>query len=371
MADRNFRALLLVLGVAVLSLIFYVSTKDTDADKYAGPTHPSLAGTSPRPRTTMVARPLWQPMAPAPLSNAYPGYTHVTAYEQQVAASIRIPEAHVAKCVNDAFTVGWQPGNFAAAVNEHKRFAAARPQRLETALVTPIGREWEQFAPHFQSCSSLRRYGEPSDGGKWVCALDTLRAPCIIYSLGSNRQVDFEDEMVRNTVCDIFTFDCSVAADQMPPVDPRVKFYPICLGTTTADKRFMSLPDVMSMLGHTSIELLKMDIEGGEYPVIDSLFALAQKNWDRSYSFLPRQIAFELHIHEPKDNAPVVFANQDALLQKLLLLGYVGVSRESNAACEMCAEYVFIRLPAACWVVPPVATPLDAGARASAHVIAL
>ena len=70
-----------------------------------------------------------------------------------------------------------------------------------------------------------------SDGGKYICGLPQLTAPCVVYSLGSNLDFSFEAAVSRATPCRIVTVDCTVEekrARRMLP--PRTRFFPLCLG---------------------------------------------------------------------------------------------------------------------------------------------
>ena len=58
-------------------------------------------------------------------------------------------------------------------------------------------------------------------------------------------------------------------------------------GHTGEIGQYYPLEHIMKMLGHTSVDLLKMDIERHEFAVVDSLVA----------KFAPRQIVFETHLH--------------------------------------------------------------------------
>ena len=67
-------------------------------------------------------------------------------------------------------------------------------------------RRWDLFNP-LVPCpdgGALKRVGSSEDGGKWLCA-ETLEAPCVVYSIGSNGQYDWEiavlDVSWINSVC--------------------------------------------------------------------------------------------------------------------------------------------------------------------------
>ncbi len=59
--------------------------------------------------------------------------------------------------------------------------------------------------------TKTKRYGSPEDGGKVLIPLDQFNkgATCIVYSLGSNKMVDFEVSILEETHCTVYTFDCT------------------------------------------------------------------------------------------------------------------------------------------------------------------
>ncbi len=90
--------------------------------------------------------------------------------------------------------------------------------------------------------------------------------------------------MLKTTKCDIHTFDCTVEGKVLDP--QRHVFHRVCIGSTgppagAAGRRlqrkmqqlgkvqgtFESYGSVTKRLGHHTVALLKMDIEGYEYQV--------------------------------------------------------------------------------------------------------
>lgn len=80
------------------------------------------------------------------------------------------------------------------------------------------------------------------------------------------------------------TFDCT------PPVgksiDPRHHYHEICVGSAAGEDasnekytNFMSWEAITEMLGHTSVDYLKIDIEGSEFDVFSGTLL-----WDRGWA---------------------------------------------------------------------------------------
>ena len=181
------------------------------------------------------------------------------------------------------------------------------------------------------------------DGGKFLCALKTLRAPCVIYSLGSHLEFDFEDQMVAHTPCEIHTFDCTVDISKLPALPSRVHFHHLCLGEDgVPDARYRSFGNLTTSLGHSEVALLKMDIEGYEFQVVDALIRGAATSSSR----LPAQISFELHF-EPvwMDVKLGDFSVGELALfwRQLADMGYAPISRENNKWCRFCTEFTVVR----------------------------
>jgi hypothetical protein len=132
---------------------------------------------------------------------------------------------------------------------------------------------FDVMMPAVEACPSLTKIGSDWDGGKLICGLDsipdTAESPCVVYSIGGNNQWDFEEDVVKRTNCRIFTFDCTVEGRVPAGIKDRVDFHKVCLGSKGLDAEqgstasFLSLKEMMAMLGHDHITLLKMDIVRG------------------------------------------------------------------------------------------------------------
>ena len=113
--------------------------------------------------------------------------------------------------------------------------------------------------------------GEAGDGGKWVC--DPYRIPelytnssktCIIMSIGSNNQFDFEESVHETfgSLCHIHTFDHTVANPHPPPY---VNYHSLGIAPTHGEKvRTLAELVELATAGHSlaHVEILKIDVEG-------------------------------------------------------------------------------------------------------------
>lgn len=206
--------------------------------------------------------------------------------------------------------------------------------------------------------------GECSDDpSKIMCGLNHLSQidDCIIYSIGSHNHWEFEQDMLKKTKCQIHTFDCTGQAarfTKMPNSD-RQYFHHICLGGTErkglgAGKACksvaslcgdtMTLGQIQTLLGHSKIDLLKMDIEGWEWPIFDI---------ERTNTNMPMQVLMEVHYNAGRhggtpgvvhDHAMSSAADIIRLQSHLLELGYVVANRDDNPWCAHCTELTLVRV---------------------------
>ena len=246
----------------------------------------------------------------------------------------------------------WRSSLFARTMTLYKQTEVARG-----ALGEPEGwRRFDLFDP-FLTCPDGKapvRYGATGDGGKLLCA-DVLAEPgCVVYSLGSNGDFAFEEDILARTQCSVVTFDCTSTAKT---ISTRHQFVHKCLGS---DKRmaddpasWVTLEAAMASLGHRRLSLLKIDVEGAEYDVLAA--------WSQDSPVLPRQIAMELHYdgiysgtrasNNPADTSNLLWPLHKMRLTDLALFmshvagaGYGIVSREDNALCQHCSEVTLLRV---------------------------
>ena len=144
--------------------------------------------------------------------------------------------------------------------------------------------------------------------------LQTLdQEECNIFSIGSNDQWGFENEVVQRLPgCVTHTFDCTLPNNrpQRKPNSDSIRFYPYCIGdggddndknendsTTTlhkkelaSTKQFLPYHELWKHTNTTSPpKLLKIDVEGFEFGVLPAMLrASPQEIW-------PEQIMVEVH----------------------------------------------------------------------------
>jgi len=146
---------------------------------------------------------------------------------------------------------------------------------------------WSMFTPTFPCLFTLEKHPTSAaehDGGKWICGLQEMgraarrqhKGSCTVYSVGSAMKFDFEARVHRVAPqCDIHTFDPTVAAHMVKRFVPSYidAFHRVGLGRQAGALGFgrcpscpiMPLTRLMSSLNHSSIDILKVDVEGFEF----------------------------------------------------------------------------------------------------------
>jgi len=210
----------------------------------------------------------------------------------------------------------------------------------------PIYR-WQPFEllPSTYDCdyNNIRRVGGDGDGGKWICEPLFAKSGCVIVSIGSNGNFEFERGMKAFTQdkCKLYTFDCTGNWK-----DDSTEFHPWCVGGkdfTDSDGRiYKRLSTIVNDLKLTGISYLKMDVEGAEWQVLPDILR------ESNEVALPNQISFELHTYKmdwmkTKDGdwmEPMIWLGR--LIDSA---GYRVAIAERNTLCTFCSEYIIVKSP--------------------------
>jgi hypothetical protein len=156
-------------------------------------------------------------------------------------------------------------------------------------------RHMQAFTPS-TDCPDQERVGGFGPGAKWVCQPRQLLRPghCVVYSFGSNLDIGFElhlqlmvagqDRILglgSDRMCEIHVFDPTpsvVRAARGFVWPPNTHFHPWGLGAPGITALVLegqnitelyTLDDVMARLEHTHIDVLKIDIEGSEFDMLN------------------------------------------------------------------------------------------------------
>ncbi|SHG58965.1 FkbM family methyltransferase [Flagellimonas flava] len=137
--------------------------------------------------------------------------------------------------------------------------------------------------------------------GFFVCP-DLLNESSVVYSFGIGQDISFDKALINDFNCKVYGFDPtpkSIDWLKGQETPNRFAFFDFGIGVKTEDTSFFlpinddnvsgslekhvrvsenkridvhmkSLDDILRMLGHNKIDVLKMDIEGSEYDIIES-----------------------------------------------------------------------------------------------------
>lgn len=154
-----------------------------------------------------------------------------------------------------------------------------------------------QLRHSFDSLYSKRVPDKETIGAlsQWTIVTRGLRSDAVIYSGGVGEDITFEQELIRRFGVRIHIFDPAPVAERTISLahSDGLLFKPIGLAASSAAKFSIgggtasstwlkaggsetlpctSLAEEMKSNGHDSIDLLKIDIEGFEYEVLESCF---------------------------------------------------------------------------------------------------
>jgi FkbM family methyltransferase len=160
--------------------------------------------------------------------------------------------------------------------------------------------QWHFAPPRVEAAGPLRRFGSEYGG---YCLDESLVNSCsVVYSLGIGEDISFDLSLIARVGAEIHAFDPTprvaswLAAQSLPD---KFHFYPSAIAGQDGHETFylprqtrwishsllparqysaesitvpvMRLSTGMRVLGHRTIDVLKMDIEGAEYAVIEEI----------------------------------------------------------------------------------------------------
>jgi hypothetical protein len=177
--------------------------------------------------------------------------------------------------------------------------------------------------------------------GSWTLCLDDptlasrMRAgACVVYSFGVRDDLSFEATISRMG-CRVWAFDPNVP-DIGPARDilPNVRFEPAGIAragattrSTASGARLLGLGDIMRRLGHARVDVLKLDVEGNEWPVLGEL---ASSFSDGSVSQLLAEVHFSMLPADPEEARGLDEARMVGTLRALRRAGWRMWRREEN-----------------------------------------
>jgi FkbM family methyltransferase len=160
-----------------------------------------------------------------------------------------------------------------------------------------------------------------NEGASWCLCPEGLSKNSVVYCLGVGEEISFDLELIRQFGIQVHAFDPTPRSIQwvqsqtlpdqfvfhgygvadfdgtcsfLPPKDPNHVSHTMMPRDSpwpAIEAPVYRLSTIMKMLGHSEIDLLKMDIEGAEYEVLADLLA---------GKIRPQQILVEFHHRWPE-----------------------------------------------------------------------
>lgn len=160
---------------------------------------------------------------------------------------------------------------------------------------------------------------------------------CVVYGAGIADDSRFEDSFAAD--CEVHAFDCTISRASKAVWNKMFRFHELCIGrkpdTAHPSRNYMHLPDIMRMLGHSRIDILKFDIEGHEWNLFPDILNMPSP---------PLQISFELHTRgSPLPTELVSHADKrtvNTLFIRFFDAGYRVVSKDINDNVRTRSEFV-------------------------------
>jgi len=163
------------------------------------------------------------------------------------------------------------------------------------------------FPTNKKACQTLARFGAVADGGKGVCLDHFSTKNCVVFSFGVNFEFSF-DRALTMMGCKVHAFDPFMMrrfenapshikeAAKVKLIPRMIDFQEIGLGERDIEKsegsaKLRTLFSLAQTLGYDELEILKIDIEGDEWIVLEQVAADLQK-------INVKQICIEIHLDE-------------------------------------------------------------------------
>ncbi|XP_069130239.1 uncharacterized protein [Argopecten irradians] len=167
---------------------------------------------------------------------------------------------------------------------------------LKQMSLSQLGELYHSYMHTSQEfCRNVVRVGQAGDGGWNMCNTTEYRPvkPCLVYSFGINNDWGFDDAISSEYGCEVHAFDPSMGVNDHKRSE-KIYFHNLALsdknGIINGHWKSKTLQSIIHSLGHDEriIDIVKMDIEGSEWPAMESFIPSGTlKNI--------RQLYFEFH----------------------------------------------------------------------------
>jgi hypothetical protein len=201
---------------------------------------------------------------------------------------------------------------------------------------------------------NMVRVGTFADGGKWVSDPQSLKTGTVVYSFGAGVEISFDAEMAGLYGCEVHCFDPTPSLQpdfaHCRPGQPVGKgtfsFHALGLGPVSLDPekaddlvledqkcKVKRLSEIATELRHSHVDILKIDIEGGEMAALPEIIASGTLK-----SLSVKQLLVEFHLLDDEHWGSFV-----KIIDLLRERGYLLFRKEFNPFdAEHCAEFCFL-----------------------------
>ena len=200
---------------------------------------------------------------------------------------------------------------------------------------------------------NIVRVGSFADGGKWVSDPRSLNPGAVVYSFGAGNDISFDSDSAGLFGCEVHCFDPTPSversfADSRPgqPVGKgRFWYHPVGLGPVSLDPekaddlvledrkcKVKHLSEIAAELGHAHVDILKIDIEGGEMAALTEILSTGMLT-----KLAVKQLLVEFHLWDDKHWSSFVH-----IISQLRKQGYLIFRKEFNPLDARCAEFCFL-----------------------------
>jgi hypothetical protein len=200
---------------------------------------------------------------------------------------------------------------------------------------------------------NMIRVGTFADGGKWISDPQSLKAGALVYSFGAATEISFDAESAGLFGYDVHCFDPTpsvvLAFAKCRPGQPvgkgRFWYHAVGLGPVSLDPekagdlilenekcQVKTFSQLAADLGHDHIDILKIDIEGGEMAALTEILSsgvLAKLS--------VKQLLVEFHLWDDEHWSSFVH-----IISLLRRQGYLIFRKEFNPVDTRCAEFCFL-----------------------------
>jgi FkbM family methyltransferase len=223
-----------------------------------------------------------------------------------------------------------------------------------------IARWFRGKQPRYRPTRVASKVWYGTEYGGFYVSPKSLGPETIVYSIGIGEDISFDLAMILNHGCHVFGFDPTPRVAQwigmQKAIPNEFHFHPLGLGAKTGVLQFFlpkndknvsgsfvaqanvdtertvevemrTFSDLMQTLEHSRVDVIKMDIEGIEYEVLDSILILSEKSG-------VSQILIEFHDRFFEDGA----VRTKEAIAKLESFGF-----HLFAASDSCEEMSFLR----------------------------